>query len=93
MLYSNFDCCVNFVDYNTAEKNSHEFYPYKGEQTEYKVTQFNEEAALVDAFSGELTVDRVLESPEEVVEFWQKTQYDNDLKLMFEEILTNRNVE
>ena len=83
MLYSNFNCCVNFVDYNTAEKKCHEFCPYKGEQTEDKVARFNKEAALVDAFSGELTVARVLESPEEVVEFWRGTLDDEKLNLKF----------
>ena len=83
MLYSDFDCCINFIDYNTAENNSHEFCPYKGEQTNSKVVRFNEQAALVEAFSGELTVDRVLESPEEVVEFWRETLNDEELSLKF----------
>ena len=89
-LYSGFDCCVNFVDYNTAENKSHEFCPYKGEQTEHKVARFNEDVVLVEAFSGELTVDRVLESPEEVVAFWKEIQNDKELSTAFEGILANK---
>lgn len=93
MLYSGFDCCVNFVDYNTAENNSHEFCPYKGEQTEDKVTQFNNRKELVEAFSGELTEEIILGNPKEVVEFWQRIQSNEEWGINFEAILSNKYVE
>ena len=93
MLYSGFDCCVNFVDYNTAENNSHEFCPYKGEQTDSKIAQFNNREELVEAFSRELTEEIMLGNPEEVVEFWQKIQSNEEYGLNFEAILSNKYVE
>ena len=90
MVYSDFDCCVNFVDYDLAEKSSHEFYPYKGEQTESKIVKFNEEGALVEAFSTELNDEIILRNPEEVVEFWQRIQSDEDLKIIIDEIPANK---
>ena len=90
MLCSGFDCCVSFVDFDLTDNNSHEFYIYKGEQTDSKITRFNEEEALKEAFSKKLTSDMIIKSPEDVVEFWQKIQSDESLRNMFDEILANK---
>ena len=90
MLCSGFDCCVSFVDFDLTDNNGHEFYIYKGEQTDSKITRFNEEEALKEAFSKELTSDMIIKSPEDVVEFWQRIQSDDDLSSMFDEILANK---
>ena len=76
MLYSHFDCCVNFVDFDLIDNSNHEFYPYEGEKTDSKVASFNKEDVLKEAFSAELMKETVLESPEKVVKFWKKVQSD-----------------
>ena len=41
MIYKEYGCCVNFVDYNLAVNSTHMFYPYEGEQTESKINRLN----------------------------------------------------
>lgn len=87
-LYSDFDCCVNFVDFDLIDKNSHEFYPYAGYETDFKITEFNEEDVLREAFSTELTREMLLKGPEHVLEFLYKAKNDADLDDSLEYILS-----
>lgn len=83
MLYSNYDCCVNYVDYNLAENSTHMFYPYEGEQTESKIRRMNNSnknnqtedygrEELAELFRKEfptdgLSVEIVLSRPDDVI--------------------------
>ena len=88
LLYSGFDCCVSFVDFDLANNNNHEFYPYEGESTDSKIADFNKEDVLKEALSTELTREMVLENPEDIVEFWQKVQSDDNVGKKFRKILS-----
>ena len=90
LLYSGFDCCVSFVDFDLANNNNHEFYPYEGESTDSKIADFNKEDVLKEALSTELTREMVLENPEDMVEFWQRVQGDNKVGGKFRKILQSR---
>lgn len=87
-LYSDFDCCVNFVDFDLVDKNSHEFYPYAGYETDSKIAEFNKNDALREAFSTEMTTNMLLKNPESVLEFLYKTKNDTDLDDSLEYILS-----
>lgn len=89
LLYSGFDCCVSFVDFDLIGNNNHEFYPYEGENTDSKINDFNKDAVLKEAFSSNLTMEMVLEKPEDIVEFWQKVQSDDNVGKKFRKILSN----
>lgn len=88
LLYSGFDCCVSFVDFDLIDNNNHEFYPYEGENTDSKIADFNKEDVLKEALSTELTREMVLENPEDIVEFWQKVQSDDNVGKKFRKILS-----
>ena len=88
ILYSGFDCCVSFVDFDLIDNNNHEFYPYEGENTDSKIADFNKEDVLKEALSTELTREMVLENPEDIVEFWQKVQSDDNVGKKFRKILS-----
>lgn len=104
MLYSDYDCCVNYVDYNLAVNSTHMFYPYEGEQTESKIRRLNnsnknnqtedyEREELAELLRKEfptngLSVEIVLTRPDDVVKFMRGLS--GDLEYIYFDIIGNK---
>ncbi len=68
-VYSEFDCSVSFVEFNTADIKYRGICPYAGEQTDLKIAAVNEK--LGEFLSNDLIRDIVLQNPKAVWEFEQ----------------------
>lgn len=82
-IYSEFDCCVNFVDFDLQENNSHVFYPYVGEKTDSRIFRVNNNKQLRAVLAVDLTREMLLMHPQDVVEFRKKVLQDEELDLRY----------
>ncbi len=85
-IYSEFDCCVNFVDFDLQENNSHVFYPYVGNTTDDKISLINRYFGTV--LSKHLTREMLLIHPQDVLEFRGKVVRDEKLDQMYNDLFT-----
>ena len=85
-IYSEFDCCVNFVDFDLQENNSHVFYPYVGNTTDDKISLINRCFGTV--LSTDLTREMLLMHPQDVLEFRENVGQDENLDQMYNDLFT-----
>lgn len=84
-IYDEFDCCVNFVDFDLQENKSHVFYPCVGETTDYKIGKINE--CFGEDLSTELTREILLMNPLSVWEFKSDIPADSELEQVYRDII------
>ena len=84
-IYGEFDCCVNFVDFDLQENKSHVFYPYVGETTDHKIDKINE--CFGEVLSTDLTREILLMNPLSVWEFQSALPSGSELKQVYLEII------
>ena len=83
-IYSEFDCCLNFVDFDLQENNSHMFYPYAGETTDHKIALINQYFGGIT--STEITREMVLVDPQSVWEFKSEIPMGSELEQVYLDI-------
>ena len=86
-VYSEFDCCVNFVDFNLQENDSHVFYPYVGNTTEQKIVLINKYLGAVE--STYLTQEIILKNPQSVWKFKREMEEEAELIYQYNRIISN----
>ena len=86
-VYSEFDCCVNFVDFDLQENNSHVFYPYVGNTTEQKIVLINKYLGAVE--STYLTQEIILKNPQSVWKFKREMEEEAELIYQYNRIISN----
>ncbi len=89
-IYSEFDCSVNFVEFDTKDMKEHAIYPHAGEQTDAKIAAINEE--LGEVLTNDLTRDIVLINPVNVWELEQEISNRLDLREIYENIISGKNI-
>lgn len=104
LVYDDYDCWVNFVDYNLVMNSTHVFYPYEGEQTKAKIDSMNycgrngknedyERKQLAELLKKEfpengLSLEIVLTRPEDVFKFVKGLSRDQ--QNIYFEIISNK---
>ena len=81
-IYSDFDCCANFVQYDTADNSSTVIYAYAGERTDEIITELNTE------LGSTWTRERLFENPNDVWE-WQ-CELDDNAEEVYDDIVGNK---
>lgn len=87
-VYSDYDCCVNLVEYDMEEHDCRVIYPYAGEKTDSKIELVNNE--LSEVLSTEITRETILRNPESIWEFEQALENDKERKNLYDEIIANK---
>ncbi len=86
-IFSQFDCRVNFVEYDTAGLEGETvIWPYPGEKTVKIIVAINY------VFSTKLNIQDVLEDPNKVISFREKICMDKDKEEIYHKILGGDNV-
>lgn len=83
-IYSDFDCCANFVQYDTAQNIQHVIYAYPGELTDQRISQLNEK------FNTTFSREQLLSRPNETWEQVEEIYNDLSKQEVYDSIMSNK---
>lgn len=83
-VYGEFDCCANYVQYDTADNTATVICVYPGERTDEIISKLNQE------FGVTLDREQVLYNPDEVWEWVEEVQKNQDDWEKYDSIIKNK---
>lgn len=83
-IYGEFDCCANYVRYDTADNNATVICVYPGERTDEIISELNQE------FGVTLNREQVLYNPDEVWEWAEEIRSDETKGRVYDNITKNK---
>lgn len=89
IVYSHYDCSVNYVHYDIAEKSEHTLYAYDGEETGERVRRVD--ALFHEKLGKGISQGDVFENPKGVYHLYQELiEKDIDNKDRYDEAINNK---
>lgn len=84
LVYADFDCCANFIEYDMYDNTGNVIFAYPGERTDEIIAELNE------AFGTNFDREQLLKNTNEVWNIKEKIISDRDKKYIYDDIVKNK---